>query len=409
MLKNYIDKFGMEFFCYTTMYIIFICVAISPSSCLANSEPVSTQNVTLDALWRGRAHFEQVAKLDWQDRPGFRHEQAGSFTVRDGVWYAFNRAILDESEQDCRQDHARMVARSSTDHGRTWSAPIPIVDPGRSAKGDECAVLDGSAYYDRVSSTWHLLAQCLGRDRDGAPALWALCHYTRKAPSPLGRFESDPANPVVVGGSLWSRICAGDGKGCPVTTRDEGTPEILGSSQGRFFVTMHGYDPVSGHGFRGVVSTRDFRAWEVRGQGLPGDATLGPKDCVAWLPRCAGVGEASTVSFPGDSHRYMIIEAVTKSLACTEGQDWEFHLLRSPLSGWPRSGTSTWVKFPGKAFLTTAHASSSSVCPVQYARWIQDRGSTYLVYEDWDRKHGIVDRRLLQLVPGGAEVPVSNK
>lgn len=387
----------------------FVYMAICPSQCIARSDIGTSREVTLDDLWQGRAHFKEVAKLDWQDSPGFRHEQAGSFTVRDGVWYVFNRATLDGSAQDCRQDHARMVARSSTDHGRTWSAPIPIVNPGQSAKGDECAVLDGSVHYDSASSTWHLLAQCLGRDKDGEPALWALCHYARRAVSPLGPFESDSANPVVVGGSLWSRICAGEDKGCPVTTRDEGTPEIVSITREHFLITMHGYDPISGHGFRGVVSTRDFRTWKVRGQGLPGDATLGPKDCLAWLPHCAGVGEASTISYPGDSHRYMIIEAVTKSLACTAGQDWEFHLLRSPSARWPQSGTNKWVKLPGKAFLTTAYSSPSNVCPVQYARWVQDGGDTYLVYEDWDRKHGTVDRRLLQLVPGRAAIPILKK
>lgn len=394
---------------YTIIYVALVFSAICPTLCVGKPETAQTQRMTLDALWRGRAHFREVAKLDWQNKPGFLHEQAGSFTVHGGVWYVFNRATWDGLAPDCRQDHARMVARASTDHGVTWSEPIPIVDPGRSEKGDECAVLDGSVHYDAASSTWHLLAQCLGRDRNGAPALWALCHYTRKAFSPLGRFEGDAANPVVVGGSLWSRICAGGDKGCPVTTRDEGTPEILSSTQGRFLVTMHGYDPVSGQGFRGVVATRDFRTWEVRGQGLPGDATLGPKDCLAWLPLCAGVGEASTIKYPSDPYRYMVIEAVTKSLACTAGQVWEFYLLRSPSSRWPKSGKNKWVKLPGKAFLTTAHPTPSGVCPVQYARWIQDRGDTYLVYEDWDRMRGTVDRRLLQLVPGGAPIPVPSE
>lgn len=394
---------------YTILYAFIFFMTVVPSMTIAKKEPALSQTVTLNDLWQGQAHFKEVAKLNWSDSSGSHHEQAGSFAVHGGVWYVFNRATLDRSTQNCRRDHARMVARSSTDHGRTWSSPIAIVDPGRSVRGDECAVLDGSVYYDDASSTWHLLAQCLDRDRDGTPALWALCHYTRKALSPLGRFEGDLANPVVEGGSLWSKICAGEHKACPVTTRDEGTPEILSSTRGRFLVTMHGYDPVSKQGFRGVVSTRDFRTWKVRGQGLSNDAMLSSKDCLAWLPHCAGVGQASTISYPGDPHRYMIIEAVTKSLACTAGQDWEFHLIRLPSSVWPRSGANKWIKFPGKAFLTTAYPAPSSLCPVQYARWIQDGNNTYLVYEDWDRKHGTVDRRLLKLVPGKAKIPVSNK
>jgi hypothetical protein len=378
-----------------TMIVVGL-VSLLPTLCLSKSQKLP-EPVTLGSLWQGKAHFQEVTELEWQPGGNAVHEGAGSFFVHDGTWYVLNRAAIRDPSPDCRPDNTRMVARASTDQGRTWSAPVTLVEPGASPKGDGCAVLDGSAYYDATSATWHLLAQCL--DRNGA--LWALCHYTRRAASPLGPFKADPANPVVVGGQLWSRICGGLNKNCPATTRDEGTPEIIGRSNGNFIVTMHGYDPVAKSGYRGVVATPDFRTWHVSGSGLPGDAIFGPKDCATWLDGCVGTGEASTLSYPGDPYRYMIAETMTKGLECTAGQQWVFQLLRSASSTWPRSGMGMWEKLPGEALLRTSYVSPSAACPVQYARLIKDGPDTYLIYEDWDRATGKVHRRLLQLVPGG--------
>ncbi|MGO4168403.1 hypothetical protein [Novosphingobium sp. YAF33] len=383
--------------------IVFVSLLMLPAMCLAGPDAPSASKlaqapVTLNDLWQGKAHFQEVTELQWQPGDNAVHEGAGSFFVYKGVWYVLNRAALPHPSDNCTPDNTRTVIRASTDQGRTWSAPTTLVDPGTSAKGDHCAVLDGSLYHDVKSSTWHMLAQCL----DGKGALWALCHYTRRATTPLGRFEADPENPVVVGGELWSRICQGHGKKCPPTTRDEGTPDIIGKTDDQYIVTMHGYDPSSKTGYRGVVHTPDFHTWHVSGNGLPDDAILGPTDCETWLSGCVGTGEASTISYSRDPHRYMIAETMTMGLECTAGQQWVFQLLRSASPTWPTSGTGRWEKLPGKALLRTKYPSPVAACPVQYARLIKDGVDTFLIYEDWDRATETVHRRLLHLVSGRA-------
>lgn len=352
--------------------------------------------VTPAALWTGKAHFEEVGAFDWAASNGAVLEQAGSFAVQGGTWYVFNRAIVPTQSVECPQDHAGTVVRASTDRGKSWSDPVSAIAPGASRKGDGCAVLDGSAYHDAGTNSWHMLAQCLDRQNAGG---WALCHYTRAGTSPLGRFTADPANPVVTGGQLWSRICAGTGKACPRTVADEGTPEIVEARDGRFFVTIHGYDAATRQGYRGMVATRDFRAWQVTGNGLPGDAMLGPRDCAAWLKACAGVGQAALLLQP--DHAYMVAETMDRSLGCVPGQEWVFQILRAKRGSWPRSGSGGWQKLPGAALLRPAYRDADTACALQYARWIVDGTDIYLVYEDWGPKRAFVRRRLLKLMPGG--------
>jgi len=346
---------------------------------------------TLAELWAGKARFARVGTLNWQ---GAGSEQAGSFVVYRGIWYVFNRVSIDPVSPDCRQDNAQLVVRASRDNGQTWSAPVTVATPSESPEGIICAVVDGSAVFDEQTATWHLLAQCLGAGDAG----WSLCHYSRRSAQPLGRFVADKSNPVVEGGALWSRLCAGSGKACPATTRDEGTPDIMGKRDGSFLVTFHGFDPVSLHGFRGVAETRDFHNWRLTGPDLPNDATLGPRDCRAWLIGCAGVGAATLMDDPMGQYQYMIVETMTKSLQCTPGQQWRFELIRSQARKWPRSGGAGWERLPEGTLITTAHPSKAGACPVQYARLFRDGGKVYLVYEDWDRIHGTVDRPLLMLI-----------
>jgi hypothetical protein len=361
--------------------------------------PTAITSATPAALWTGKAHFEEVGTLDWKTASGPSSEQAGSFTVRNGTWYAFNRNLISDPVADCTRDHAGIVVRASRDQGRTWSASVPAVNPGASKAGDGCAVLDSSVYHDAATATWHMLAQCLDRQNTSG---WAMCHYTRVGPSPMGRFIADPANPVVVGGQLWKQICAGAGKACPATVTDEGTPDIVEKRDGLFVMTIHGYDSALRQGYRGVVATSDFRQWQVRGNGLPDDAILGPRDCAAWMNACAGVGEATALVLPNTL--YMVIETMDKSLECVPGQNWVFQIVKTQRGRWPRSGGAGWQRLPSGPLLTPAYRNAATPCAVQYARWIHDDTGIYLVYEDWGPKHAFVKRRLLKLVKGAGPV-----
>lgn len=352
--------------------------------------------VTLDDLWLGTAHFEEVGEIDWVAAPhGSIGESSSWFTLRSGVWYAFNRLAMPDPGGECPSTHMQIVVRESRDQGRSWSDAEIAAAPGDSVHGDGCAVLDGSSYFDAATGVWHLLAQCSDDRNQGG---WAMCHYTRKSASPMGRFRPDPGNPVVKGGDLWRRICDRPGSACPSTTVDEGTPEIISRSGGQFLVTFHGFDYGSKKAFRGLASTPDFMNWQTEGPGLPGGAMLGASECRPQLPNCVGVGQATTLFT--DQYLYVLAEAMDMSLQCLPNQQWQFYLYRSPRGAFPRSGSGKWQPYPGSALLKPSSSDPATTCKVTYARWIQDGNTVYLVYEDRITNSVYLNRRLLKLVPG---------
>lgn len=352
--------------------------------------------VTLDDFWRGTAHFEQVGEIDWVSAPhGNVGESSSWFTVQSGIWYAFNRAVIVDPSSECPSTHMQIVVRESRDQGRSWSDAAVAAAPGDSPNGDGCAVLDGSSYFDATAGIWHLLAQCSDDRNQGG---WAMCHYIRKAASPMGKFSADPRNPVVKGGDLWARICDRARSGCPSTTVDEGTPEIIHQSNGQFLVTFHGFDYASKKAFRGIASTPDFRTWNVTGGGLPRGPLLSAFDCRHQLPNCVGVGQASTLFT--EKYIYVLAEAMDKSLQCLSDQQWQFFLYRAPKGAFPQSGSNVWQTYSDSALLKPTSDDPATTCKVTYARWIQDGTSTYLVYEDRITRSIYLTRRLLKLVKG---------
>ncbi|WP_165912178.1 hypothetical protein [Novosphingobium sp. PhB165] len=348
--------------------------------------------VSPDDLWSGRARFVQVGDVHWpEEREGTVLDNSSWFFVANGIWYAFSRQYLTPIPQ-CPADHTRVVIRSSRDKGKSWSGPVPIIEPG--SNGDGCAVLDGSTYYDEANETWHILAQCLATRNEGG---WSLCHYSRRAPSPAGPFVADNHNPVVRNGELWSRICEGRGKACdPANTVDEGTPDIVQKAGGRYLITLHGYNYKLKRSYRGVVATPDFLRWAVDGPGLPGDAILGPADCGQWVPDCTGVGAAT--SLIGERHTFLVIEAMNRGLVCTTNQDWIFQIVRAPNGQWPRSGSRGWSAPNSQPLITRSHPDPNTPCALTYARWIADGSDIYLIYEDWEPGRTVLHRRLLKLV-----------
>lgn len=350
---------------------------------------------TLDDLWEGRARFEQVGELNYGalHADGVPKAEAGWYTASGGRWYAFSRSVIANRSANCPLDHTEVMVSESRDKGRTWSTPLVAASPGTSAAGDGCAILDGSTFHDQSSGTWHLLAQCLDRDQRGG---WSLCHYTRRAVTPLGRFVADPANPVVRSGQLWRSICAGTDKSCPLGVVDEGTPDIVEKHNGLFIVTFHGFD--GKNGYRGVAATPDFRTWTLASEGLPNNAILTAAECSAWLAGCVGFGQATAIR--SGSHIYVVAEAMDRSLLCQENQTWTFALLRSERGAWPKSGQKEWELFRGNPLLRPADPDPKTRCQVAYARWLVDGTDTYLIYEDWKPQRKRLHRRLLKLVAG---------
>jgi hypothetical protein len=378
-------------------------LAILSVICLDAPAGAASESDLLDELWRGKAHFVEVSNIRLDRAPYFSpHELDAWVTVESGRWFLFSREPATSPAQGCKYDHTRVVVRESDDQSKTWSNPAAVaVEPGNSLAGDGCAVLDGSSVYDAASDTWHMIVQCLDKANAGG---WGLCHYTRKGPSPLGHFEADSRNPVVMGNSLWSQICSGKGRACnPEHTRDEGTPDIVDRRDGFYEMTLHGFDYQANRSYRGVVRTRDFHTWLVTGGGLPGAPIFGPSSCQSWVKDCTGVGESSSLFANG--RQYVLIEAMNKSLLCTPGQDWVFSLLRAPAGEWPRIGSDGWQEFPGNPLLRPTWPGPKSRCGLQYARWIHDGSDIFILYEDWGPDFKFVDRRLLKLISAAKGTP----
>jgi len=261
--------------------------------------------------------------------------------------------------------------------------------------------VDGAAFYDNGTSTWHYLGQCIGRQSQ-----WDLCHYSLRSKTPFSTtgFDPDGSNPVVKGGQLWSQICSGAGKHCPPATVDEGTPDIIKKENDWFYVTFHGFEYQLKRGARGVAKTKDWHTWEVTGSDLPGDAMFTGLDCNGWniswaTGGCIGGGEGS-ILISGDYY-YELIEAPDISLICltTEGvQNWVLGLLRSPAlspSGqWEQKQNPTivpWRKFG---------------CALQYHRIFSDGSNVYLSYYIIDFSTTTLELKIFQLVPGTPIIPM---
>ena len=360
---------------------------------------ITQKRPTLDDFWAGEAHFIETRKIDWSKMPGGDVAETSSWFAIDGkTWYAFNRARVPRRNPACPDDNMQTVVRASRDEGATWTSPAVVAAPSDSPRGDGCAILDGASIYDEASNTWHMLAQCLELHNEGG---WALCHYSRKGKSPLGRFSADPANPVVKPGMLWSSICSQKAGICdPNGTQYEGTPDIVRHSKGVYYVTFHGYEPKTGHGVRGIATTRDFRVWQTRGQDLPKGTMLGPDDCRRWIKGCVGVGTATVLNTKGYS--YFLFEAMDRNLGCTPGQEWVFSIARSPRNVWLPSGSPQWEHQKGPPLITASAAAKGLPCPVQYARWFQSDGTTWLIYEERKLGSNLLVRRLLKLEAGSA-------
>ncbi|NML08701.1 hypothetical protein HHL08_00830 [Sphingobium sp. AR-3-1] len=366
---------------------------------VAGCGAVAQQPPTLDDFWADKAHFVETRKVDWSKLPGGDYAETSSwFAIDGGTWYAFNRAGVPQRNPACPTDNMQTVVRASSDEGATWTPPTVVAAPGDSKRGDGCAILDGASIYDAASDTWHMLAQCLELHNAGS---WMLCHYTRQGRSPLGRFVADPLNPVVKAGMLWSSMCADKPGICdPSGTQFEGTPDIVRNANGLFYVTFHGYELKSGRGVRGIATTKDFQKWNTRGGDLPQGAMLGPDDCRRWISACVGVGTATVLSTKRNS--YFLFEAMDQNLGCTPGQNWVFSIARSPRDTWLPSGSPRWEFQKGPPLITPSAYAKGLPCAVQYARWFQSRGTTWLIYEERQPESLFLVRRLMKLVWGNS-------
>jgi hypothetical protein len=359
-------------------------------------------------FWYQQSHFQYITETTFPT-PGQPNSTAlmntgNQIIVVNGTWYIFYREFgYTTSPTECQKTIypiARTVVRESTDKGRSWGPIYPVATPILNTES-ECAVLDGSAFYDQELNTWHYLGQCIGIGG------WNLCHYYlsgSSSPFSTNGFTPNPRNPVIRGGQLWSQICAGSGKHCSVGTVDEGTPDIVEKSDSWFYVTFHGYDYNIKKSARGVAKTRDFVTWEVSGYRLPDDAIFSSIDCNNWnIPwaagGCVGGGEGSMLK-SGDYY-YHLIEAPDLSLGCitTPGtQNWVLGLLRAP--DFFQSGQ--WSEYINPTIVPWIKVG----CALQYHRIFSDGDQIYLSYYIIDFQTNNLQLQLFQLVPGKPSLPM---
>ena len=371
------------------------------------STKVTPDRLTLSALWNRKAHWE-YRKRDLFISQGIQDYATSSLISQDGIWYAFNRApatkVSEAQSKICTGRGApplQVVVRSSEDHAGTWSEPVVVATPSSSPSApDYCEVVDGGAFFDTESNVWHYLAQCVNPPTD-----WSMCHYTRMGHSPLGSFEPDLANPVVVGGQLWSKICGGNGKACPTTMKDEGTPQIFRrNGDGYFYVTFHGANHGSAvSGARGVARTIDFINWQVAGSDLPDNAMLTAQDCNGWNAGwaeggCIGEGDARILR--SDGKYYILTEAADQSLECKSGQKWVFGLLRNAELG----ATGTWQNYRDNPLVVNQNIAPTG-CALVYMNLLRDRGELFLEFSLYSPLYPYPNY-IYQLVDGPPETDV---
>ena len=337
--------------------------------------------VAMDQLWNRAASFQPLVNMQIPTKPASGlpfvdgMDEGTRIIVANGAWYLFSREYnYAPNPPQCRYDFSRIVVRSSTDHGKSWSGEVVIAEPNLAL--GECALADGHGYWDAGTGTWHYLVQMLRSD-----STWNIDHFSLQSPNPTASFIADSANPVVKSGALWGAIC-GPGKSCPSGTVDEGTPEISLKSNGLYYVTFHGVNIGSGSqqiitGYRGIAVTPDFHTWITSGNGLPNDAIWSSKDCQSWsvswssTTGCVGGGDASTLMTA--QYTYMLIESSDVSVGCFAGQNWVIGLVRAPAF----AASGHWEQLPSNPLLNEANGAP---CAIQYPSLFEDSGQVYASY-----------------------------
>lgn len=338
-------------------------------------------------LWAGSAHFELAV-----NRPMDGQAASGSNIVVVGSsWYWFHRNVVDVATWKLGT-----VVERSTDQGRTWTAPVAVVQPTAGTAWAQM-VTDGSFYYDATANKWRAILQT----NDGANA-WTMSYFERAGSDPMGAFTTPAgfSNPAVSAKEIWSQITTTAGRDAvdiPAGTNqvfDEGTPQIVGKIGADWYVTFHGASATGGttHGYRGIAKTSDFQNWVPAAQDAIVDEYDAQRWNVPWNPGGPiGVGAANIMQEGG--YYYQIIEGADVNLNGFAGQNWPMGLMRSS------SLTSTdWESATGGALFPAA----GQVIEWQYPTFFKDAaGVTYVAISKYapDSDAGF---RIYRLVAGSA-------
>lgn len=332
---------------------------------------------TMTQFWAGEAYFTYVSHFKTPTPPPFSRFDAWNIdqaVIADAgdTWYMFHRelfAVADESSCPDGGHRSRIVVRTSTDKGLTWSRQDSIVEPG----ADACQLTDGDVYYDKSQNQWHALYQCLQPRAAGGQ--WAICHSYKIGSDPLGAWMENPNNPVVENGEFYDQL------GYPELF-DEGTPDIVQkNADGSFTVTIHGMEDIGAHryGYRAVAKvSNNFTLWEPINSGPIFSAADTAAWQVPWEFALRGGGFASTLK-EGATY-YMIIESSDKQAFIAPDQNWAFGLMRSTSPariGWQNAAKNPIISSKRRPDL----GDSNGLGAVTYPRLFKDKdGVIYLMY-----------------------------
>lgn len=310
-------------------------------------------SASLSDYWQGKADWKLINKFTLANTGWDYGYGAGAhINIVGNNWYLFGRKYWWNQGTDCPGGQAMgTVVRKSTDGGLTWSAPVDIISPLAPGSPWECGAIDGDAFYNATENKWHYLFQCESHDN-----IWNGCEVQRAGNDPMGPFQQTHANPVIKGGldkGLWKDICTDPSKDCYNISGgnnvfDAGTFNIFDYSGGFYYVGFHGFDGQAHgeHSYRGIAKTADFTNWIAgnSSQGVPSDAVLDKNDAGSFRESWQGEGSkgfgAGSILSDG-GYYYLISEAVDISLACNDGQNWDWGIFRS------NSLTNThWEEYP---------------------------------------------------------------
>jgi hypothetical protein len=349
-------------------------------------------SASLNDFWNANAFFIESLPMNYMS---FKSE-GNDIVVKDGVWYHIYRVYYEDESQQCLDSHMneylklKLVMRTSTNHGKSWSSPKDIILPDSIL--DNCLAADPDLFYD-VSTGWHILYQCL----DSTMSNWNVCYAKNINEDPFqGEFVKIDT-PSISGGEIWDEIIENN------NIFDEGTTEIIEKRGEYFYVSFHGFDGVNG--YRGVAKTKNFKDWVPINSGPIFDKD----DCSDWNmywnnEKCVG-GGAATI-FKEDNYYYQVIEVPTKNLGCSLDQQWAFAMTRSN-----NLESTNWEELPIDPLIVTSVSEKvlafndqfgSRICgTLSYKRLFSDNGIIYLLVSKGGYYNQVKDiNDWLKLSPG---------
>ncbi len=386
------------------IFFIFLVLKISFPPQVFSEEG---KTATLKDYWEQKARWKLIQKLTLANTNWSYGYGAGAhIKIINGVWYLFSRKYnWGNKPSYCFINETMGIeVRKSLDEGKTWSEPTNIIIP-QEGNPWECAATDGDAYYNASENKWHYLFQCMGRNGIGNG-----CHLEKSGLDPMGPFIETHANPVIIGKSLWQKICNETSDDCVRISGglnkvyDEGIFNIFYYDGTYYFVSFHGYDGEKS--YRGIAKTKDFINWIAgdESQGVPKDTVLDLNDAAGWREtwnnqKPVGFGAGSI--FFEDGYYYQISEAMDFNLLCTDGQSWDWGIFRSN-----SLKSTSWEQFPaGNPIIYSSKYPERNNkpigCNVGYARLFENPNNhtIYLHFtrESDDRNHSGI--YIFQLAP----------